>query len=365
MSEGPADFRLDGIEPTGAIARSVGLVRQAMAADLVTRGDGWERGVRSVLLQNDRISIEVVVDRALDIASARVRQIPIAWRSPTEIVAPWFVENSGFGPHRGFFGGLLTTCGLDHIGAPVARSAERFGYRARATDAFPMHGRISGSPARLSAYGVSEADGGLEAFVEGVVTQVAVFGEYLALTRRISIAYGSAVIRVDDHVANHGYASSPLAVMYHVNMGWPVVAPGARVKTPPRRLRGEGDNSPVRAPSAGAAERVWIFAADPDGQGRGTAGIANAHVDAASAAGARLTWDATALPTLVQWEMANVAGHYVIGLEPSTAFTSDAPDGTGFPILEPGQSKRLGVAIELLHGAAGSDLLGEQERMLS
>src|SRR5580698_8740207 len=220
MMPDPADYLLDGIDPTGALARSVGLARQAMAADLVTRSEGWERGVRSVLLQNDRIALEVVVDRGLDIASARIRQIPIAWRSPTEIVAPWFVENSGFGPHRGFFGGLLTTCGLDHIGAPVERSAERFGYPARAADAFPMHGRISGAPARLSAYGVREANGDLEAFVEGTVTQVAVFGEHLTLTRRISIVYGSAIIRVDDHVANNGYATSSLAVMYHVNFGW-------------------------------------------------------------------------------------------------------------------------------------------------
>jgi hypothetical protein len=147
--------------------------------------------------------------------------------------------------------------------------------------------------------------------------------------------------------------------MYHVNMGWPVVAPGARVKTPPRRLRGEGDNSLVRAPTAGTPERVWVFAADPDAGGRGLAGIANARVDATQAAGARITWDAAALPTLVQWEMANVAGHYVIGLEPSTAFAADAADGSRFPLLEPGQSKHLGVVIELLHGAAGSDLLKE------
>jgi hypothetical protein len=89
------------------------------------------------------------------------------------------------------------------------------------------------------------------------------------------------------------------------------------------------------------------------------AGIANSQVDAASAAGARLTWDAAALPTLVQWEMANVAGHYVIGLEPSTALISAATDGAQFPTLESGQSKRLGVAIELLHGAAGRDLLSD------
>jgi hypothetical protein len=195
-----------------------------------------------------------------------------------------------------------------------------------------------------------------------MVAQVAVFGEHLTLTRRIRIAYGSAVIHVDDQVENRGYATSPLAVMYHVNIGWPVVAPGARVKTPSRRLRDEGDNSTVRPPARGASERVWAFAADPDASGRGVAGIANPRVNAAQAAGARLTWDAAALPTLLQWEMANVAGHYVIGLEPSTAFTAAADDGSRFPILEPGQSKRLGVTIELLHGAAGRDLLNETEQ---
>jgi hypothetical protein len=362
MPEAIADYLLGGIDPTGVVARSVGLERQTMTADLVTRQEGWERGVRCSILQNDRIAIEVGGDRALDIASARIRQIPIGWRSPTDIVAPWFVENGGFGPHRGFFGGLLTTCGLDHIGAPAERSAERFGYRARRVDAFPIHGRISGAPARLCANGVREADGGLEAFVEGMVTQVAVFGEHLTLTRRIRIAYGSAVIQVDDQVANRGYTTSPLAVMYHVNIGWPIVAPGATVKTPSRRLRGEGDNSAIHAPAPGASERTWAFAVEPDGSGRGVAGIANARVDDAQAVGARLTWDAAALPTLVQWELANVAGHYVVGLEPSTVFTAATDDGSHFPILEAGQSKRLGVTIELLHGAAGRDLLNEAEQ---
>ena len=173
MPEAVTSYLLDGIDPTDAAVRNVGPERQTMTADLVAREEGWERGVRCLMLQNDRIAIAVVVGRA---ASARIRQIPVGWRSPTDIVPPWFVENSGFGPHRGFFGGLLTTCGLDHIGEPVERSAEQFAYRARAVDAFPMHGRISGTPARLSAYGVREADGGLEAFVEGMVTQVAVFG---------------------------------------------------------------------------------------------------------------------------------------------------------------------------------------------
>jgi hypothetical protein len=67
----------------------------------------------------------------------------------------------------------------------------------------------------------------------------------------------------------------------------------------------------------------------------------------------KLAWEIESLPTLVQWELANVAGHYVIGLEPSTLL----PDDSRFPTLQPGERKQLGLTIELLHGAAGDELL--------
>jgi hypothetical protein len=129
------------------------------------------------------------------------------------------------------------------------------------------------------------------------------------------------------------------------------------VKTSPQRLRGEGDNRLVRAPAPGAAERVWIFAVQRDERGRGSAGIANARIDATRAAGASLTWDASALPTLVQWQIANVAGHYAVGLEPSTALHENQTGPIRFPMLEPSESRRLGVTIELLEGATGANLL--------
>ncbi len=350
---GPA-YQWDTLDPLSPAAEAVGLRQQVMAADLIMRGDGWERGVRSVLLQNDRISLEVVVDRGLDIAGARISQIPVGWRSPTEIVAPWFVENAGFGPHRGFFGGLLTTCGLDHIGAPTERSAERFAYPSRTADSLPMHGRVSGSPARLSAYGVTDTDHGIEAFVEGTVTQVAVFGEHLVLSRRISIAYGSSTIRIADTVTNRGYAPSPLAVMYHVNVGWPVVAPGARVEVDGRTVRGDGDHTSVVVPTQGAPERTWLHVPDTDRGGRAAAAVVNERIDDTTSAGMRLSWDATTLPTLVQWELTAGAGHYAVALEPSTM--APGPDGElALPTLEPGASARLGIEIELLHASSGVD----------
>lgn len=344
------ELALDRIAPTGKTAADVGFSRQIMGADLVVRGDGWERGVRCVQLQNDRIAIEVVVDRGLDIAGARIRQVPIGWRSATEIVAPWFVENYGFGTHRSFFGGLLKTCGLDHIGMPAKKDVPA---GVQAAGAYPMHGRISGAPARLGSYGIRPCGEGMEAFVEGSVTQVAVFDEHLTLDRRISIAYGSSVIRVSDTVTNHSYHDSLLAVLYHVNVGWPVLAPGASLLTPSRRVRGDETFADITVPRPDGQSRTWLF--EPDG--KGAAGIANPHVDTEQSAGLRLAWDARALPSMVLWKMDRIAGNHVLALEPSTILPAASRGGEQFPVIRPRESISLGLDIELLHGRAGADLL--------
>ena len=130
---------------------------------------------------------------------------------------------------RDSFGGLLTTCGMDHVGKPARRSATRFGYPNRATETLPLHGRVSNIPARLLRYGVEEIDGVPTAFAEGEVQQVAVFGENLVLMRRIALPIHSRTLTVTDAVANRGYASSPFALLYHVNVGWPTLAPGAEL----------------------------------------------------------------------------------------------------------------------------------------
>jgi hypothetical protein len=187
---------------------------------------------------------------------------------------------------------------------------------------------------------------------------VAVFGEHLVLSRRVSITYGSGVVRVEDLITNQGYAVSPLAVMYHVNVGWPVVAPSARIDVGGSRLQGIGDNTTVRIPSADAEERTWVHSPRPGADGRSHAFVTNSSVDEDSSAGMRLSWEADALPTLVQWEIAGVAGHVAVALEPST-MRSDG-DEMSFPELAPGESARLGVEIELLHGRAGADLTKEE-----
>ena len=343
----PQTYRVDRLAPKTPEAEAVGLARQMMSADAMTRGDGLERGVRCVILQNDIISVEVIVDRGLDIGAARIRQMPVSWRSPTEIVAPWFLEQRDHEFFRGFSGGLLTTCGLDHIGNPTTRSAERFGYDNRSAEALPMHGRISAIPARMVAYGVDETSAGLEAWVSGTVSQVAVFGEHLTLTRRIGILYGSSRIEVTDRVENRGYAASPLAMMYHVNIGWPIISPGARVHVGGQRVGGDEIADQVEVPRRGTKQKVSVYAVAPDEAGTGSASVRNDDIDGVHSGAVAISWKAAALPSLVRWQVANTAGHYVLALEPSTAIRLDDVQGHAFPSLEPGESRDLGVSIAL------------------
>ena len=65
--------------------------------------------------------------------------------------------------------------------------------------------------------------------IEGEVRQAMPFGEHLVLRRRLEADLGGRTLRIRDRVRNDGRTPSPLAVLYHLNVGWPVVSPRARV----------------------------------------------------------------------------------------------------------------------------------------
>jgi hypothetical protein len=50
----------------------------------------------------------------------------------------------------------------------------------------------------------------------------------------------------------------------------------------------------------------------------------------------------------VRWQLANVAGHYVLEREPCTWRAEPTSNELSFPTLQPGEARRLGVTIELL-----------------
>ena len=96
----------------------VGRLEQVAGMRLVEGGDGAERGVRMLRCTSGAgFDFEILVDRGFDIGGAWIGGRPLARCSPVGLVGlvgPWYSEPAGLGWFRGFPGGLVSTCGLDH-----------------------------------------------------------------------------------------------------------------------------------------------------------------------------------------------------------------------------------------------------------
>src|SRR3546814_8815171 len=81
--------------------------------------NGAGRGTRIAWVNTGAgLRYKVVIDRGLDIADAQYNADSLAWISHLGVIAPAASPYSGIEWLQGFGGGLLTTCGLDHVGGP-------------------------------------------------------------------------------------------------------------------------------------------------------------------------------------------------------------------------------------------------------
>ena len=203
-------------ELTGDMSQLAGVRR----AELV---EGNERGADLVEVFNaSGLCFSVLPGRALDVASAHFKGISLCFRSSTGDVGPGFYEPQGIGPMRGFFGGLVYTCGLTFVGHPETDPEEE-------NEELPLHGRVSYIPAKnVTAEGAWE-DKEYTVKVRGKMRETVVFGTNLEMTREISTTLGEKCLRIHDRVENLSVDPSPLMVVYHTNPGFPVVDRGSRL----------------------------------------------------------------------------------------------------------------------------------------
>ena len=331
------------------VAALSGSAAQFFGVRSVVGAAGAERGVGLLEFRSGGgLRFTVLVDRAMDIADCDHNGRAIGWQSPTGFVHPGLLDpagEGGLGFLRGF-SGLLNTCGLDHFGFMHTGDAARYDYPARKTVDWPLHGRVNALPARLSSYG-EEWDGDeCTLFAEGVVTQAAVFGEHLTLTRRIEVRAGENRVTLHDRVENRGFSRTPHMLLYHLDLGYPVVAEGSRYVAPmteavwashEARYRDQGVGyRTVPKPRAKFTEQVWQHGMAADGDGV----VPVAVVNDALAFGVLLETRAAELPCHLQWQHFQ-SGAYAMGIEPGTNYAR----GHGF-------AEERGELIELGHAEA-------------
>jgi hypothetical protein len=332
----------------------VGRLEQIAGVQLVEGADGPERGVRVLRVSSGAgFELEVLVDRGFDIGRAGYRGMPLAWWSPVGLVGPALVESVGLEWFRGFAGGLVSTCGLDHTLLGGSDDASVYDFPHREVETYGLHGRYTGLPARLGGYGVEWDGDEAVLWAEGEIRQVAVFGEQLALARRIEVDLGGHAVRIADTVTNIGPTPCPHMLLYHCNVGFPVLDDGAELVYP----AGPGecvsaacdpDYARLDGPSAPYVEQCYEhdMVADPAGW------VSAAVVNRAAGIGVYQRYRKAELPRHITWRQLG-RGSYVLAMEPSTnrdAGRLDARERGELLHLAPGESRSYALELGVLAG---------------
>ena len=318
----------------------VGDISQLGGVRLVTLDEGPERSVRAAELRSgEGFNFTVLLDRGMDIGQAEYRGLPLAWTSPTGAVAPQYYEPQGTGWLRTFHGGLLCTCGLTQAGVPNADQGEELG----------LHGRISHIPARQVAWGDSWEEDEYHFWISGQMREVSALGRDLRLKRRISMTLGRPVLTIHDRVENHGYETTPHMLLYHFNLGFPLLSPQSHLEVEsiqaeprdPAAASGLGKHTTFEAPTPHYAEQVFYHQVAADENGFAQARLVNRDLGL----GLQLRYRQRELPELVEWKQVG-QGAYVVGLEPANC----RPEGRE-------AARERGALVELAPGEALDYLL--------
>jgi len=289
-------------------------MEQIAGVKVLELSNGFERNVRVAIVRNGELSFLIAIDRGMDIVNAEYRGIPLSWISPTGIVAPSFYEPEGFGWLRGFPGGLMTTCGLTYMGAPAFDEGESLG----------LHGRISYSPANLlraDAYWEGE---NYKIVLEGEAKESKVFEPNIVLRRQITTFLGERRIVIHDIVTNRGWRTQPLMILYHINIGFPLLDKGARFLSTTRcfvprdrdALEDAEDFAKIHEPRPDYREKVYFHNMLCDKDGNAYAAIINDRL--LGGLGVYVKYNKKELPRFIQWKMLG-EGTYVMGMEPSNS----------------------------------------------
>ena len=226
----------------------VGDLAQVAGARPSVLADGKSDGVRAVeVYTGGGFAFTVLPGRGMDIAFASHRGTPLSFLSGTGITHPAYYEEPGLGWLRGFYAGLLTTCGISAAGAPSTDQGRPFG----------LHGRYSNAAAEDLC--VRQGWEGDEYLIRlsGTVREVAAMNEHLVLSRTLETRLGARGFRLHDVVENRGFEEQPLMLLYHFNYGFPLLAPGRGSSAPsaPRRrvTRRDGRTAASRNASRSAS----------------------------------------------------------------------------------------------------------------
>ena len=287
---------------------------------------GYRDGIDLIEVDNGALSYAILPTRGMGLWHGNFEGIHLGWKAPLHgPVHPRHVntaDRGGIGWLTGF-DEWLCRCGLASNGPPGEDvHTDRLGTQHR--ELLSLHGRIANQPAYYVEVRVG-LDPPYELSVTGQVEEGGLFYPHLVLTTTYTTIPGSNRLVIHDAVENRGGESAEMQLLYHCNMGQPLLDAGSRVAMPMREVspisaraaEGLGTLDTYTGPAAGFAEQVYCCDLLGDVAGR-TLALLYTH---AADRGLVLRFNRQELPCFTVWKnTAALEDGYVAGLEPATNY---------------------------------------------
>ena len=298
-------------------------------------------GMRLFQIHNGKgLDLTVSPDRNGDITRLRYKGMNMSYLSPSGYVAPAYYNSVGTNWLSSFTAGFLTTCGLNNVGTPNTDQGE----------VLPLHGSIANLPADYSYWAIEESENGTCLVVHSETKDETLFGRKLRLSREIKVSTDQNEFCIRDTIVNTGDKIEPYEILYHMNMGYPLLDEDSVIEIPSVEVRPRNDRAAkeiarwmhMQKPTAGYEECCYYHKFE-DKTGR--AKIYQPKLGCSL----EITFDAEKLDGFVEWKMMGVRD-YVLGLECGNCY----PDGRDvmrkegmLKFLGPGESQEYEVHIRL------------------
>ncbi|MEL7336602.1 MAG: DUF4432 family protein, partial [Planctomycetota bacterium] len=289
---------------------------------------GISDGVAVVRIDTGEIIVWVLPTRGMAIWKIESAGLTYGWESPVgeAPVHPMHVplqQADGIGWLCGF-NELLTRCGMQSNGAVEFDENDRLRY--------PLHGRVGNLPAGSISIDYDSASGRVDLI--GHVVESQMFVKRLHLRSRVRVYAGGRDVEILDDVSGELSTPQTMQMLYHINIGSPILEENARIVAPIARLTPKDDHaaqdmtsdtatasgnaddwSRIPAPTTGYSERVFFVEPQADDGDRTRIMLKNADGDA----GMGISYGTKQLPHFVVWKNPGaIADGYVVGLEPAT-----------------------------------------------
>lgn len=265
---------------------------QVAYARRYTLTDGASAGLKVIEVYNGVVRFLLNESKALDIMQLFHKGTNISYLSKN----PFTKRETTF--LKRFEGGMLYTCGIDVIGGQAG---------------YEDHGSVHNIPALITKCECTSK----EITVEAIIRDTELFGKNLVLKRQYKTEVGSDSLTLSDTIINEGYRDEDYSILYHVNVGYPMLDDGVKIKAVLNNIAPRNDWAKENI------EKVFEMEYPQDCREE-TCYLLDLKTPQISVVNDKLgkkftlSYSGESLPYFVEWK-SMASGDYALGLEPSTS----------------------------------------------